>query len=115
MFTNFRESVSDIGEDAKDYFEATVDYYKLSAFKVLTKSISVALKVLIVGLFLSIFIILGSVALAIALGNLLDSMVYGFLIVAGVYLILSALLIFFKSKALQAGIIKLFSKIYFSK
>src|SRR5690606_35930996 len=91
MFGKLKENIQDIREVMKGLLESNIAYYKLWLFKVMTKSFSALLKVLLIGVFLVVALTFFSVAAAIAVGEALDSMAYGFLIVGGFYFLLCAI------------------------
>lgn len=109
-----QDNIEDIQENAKGYIESSIAYYKLWGFKVAMKSTTLALKFILIAICLMIVLLFVSVAGALAIGNLLDSYVYGFLIVAGVYLILAALLFMVKDKIVEGPILEKFSDIFFN-
>src|SRR5690606_13348338 len=92
MFGKLKENIQDIREDIKGLLESNIAYYKLWLFKVITKSFSALLKVLMVGIFLVVALAFFSVAAAIAIGEALNSTAYGFLIVGGFYFLLSVII-----------------------
>ena len=55
-----------------------------------------------------------SIAGALAIGKVLDSTVFGFLIVSGIYLILALLLFLVKDKMVEGPILEKFSEIFFN-
>ena len=93
---NVRENLEDIQENTQAYIESSLAYYKLWGFKVAMKSTTLALKFFLIAICLMIGLLFISVAGALAIGKLLDSYTLGFLIVAGIYLILAFLLFLIK-------------------
>ena len=55
-----------------------------------------------------------SVAAALAIGQVMDSYIMGFLIVAGVYFVLALLLFLIKDKIVEGPILEKFSEIFFN-
>lgn len=113
-FENLKDNLNEIQEESKAYIDNNIAYFKLWGFKVIMKSTTVALKFVLLTLCVSLFIIFASVALALTIGKLLDSYIYGFLIVSGIYLILAILLSFVKPKIVEGKILKRFSEIFFN-
>ena len=109
-----KENVEDIQENAKAYIESSVAYYKLWGFKVAMKSTTLMLKFFLIAFCLMIVLLFISVAGAMAIGNLLHSYPFGFLIVAGVYLVLALLLFLIKDKIVEGPILEKFSEIFFN-
>jgi len=72
------------------------------------------LKFFLIAICLMIVLLFISVAGAIAIGNLLDSNALGFLIVAGIYLIIALLLFLVKDKIVEGPILEKFSEIFFN-
>ncbi len=109
-----KENVEDIQENTKAYLESTISYYKLWGFKVAMKSTTLAFKFFLIAICLLIVMLFVSVAGALAIGKLLDSYVFGFLIVAGIYLVLAFLFFLVKDKIIEGPILEKFSEIFFN-
>ena len=112
---NVRENLEDIQENMQAYIESSLAYYKLWGFKVAMKSTTLALKFFLIAICLMIGLLFISVAGALAIGKLLDSYTLGFLIVAGIYLILAFLLFLIKDKIVEGPILEKFSEIFFNE
>lgn len=110
-----KDNIEDIQENAKAYAESTIAYYKLWGFKVAMKSTTLILKFTLIGICLMIVLLFVSVAGALALGEAFGSNVYGFLSVAGIYLILVFLLFLVKDKIVEGPILEKFSEIFFNE
>ena len=110
-----KENVEDIQENAKAYLESSIAYYKLWGFKVAMKSTTLALKFFLIAFCLFVVLLFGSVAGALALGNSLGNYPLGFLIVAGIYLVLALLLFLVKDKIVEGPILEKFSEIFFNE
>lgn len=113
-FENLKDNLNEIQEESKAYIDSNIAYFKLWGFKVIMQSTTVVLKFVLLTLCVSLFIVFASVALALTIGKFLDSYVYGFLIVAGIYLALAILLSFVKPKIVEGKILKRFSEIFFN-
>ncbi len=113
-FDELKENVEDIQENAKAYLESSISYYKLWGFKVAMKSTTMILKFFLISICLMIFLLFISIAGAIALGQMTDSYPIGFLIVAGIYLVLALLLFLVKDKIVEGPILEKFSEIFFN-
>ncbi len=113
-FEELKENTEAIQENAKAYFESNIAYYKLWGFKVAMKSTTLMLKFLLISICLSIVLLFVSIAGALAIGSMLDSLPYGFLIVAGIYLVLALLLFLIKDKIVEGPILEKFSEIFFN-
>lgn len=105
-FDELKENTQQIQEEAKAYLESTIQYYKLWGFKIMMKSTKMIVKVFLLSFFLMMFLIFGSISAALAIGEALESMWLGFLLVAGVYFILILLLLFVRSKLIERQILR---------
>ena len=115
MLEDLKDNVEDIQENAKAYIESNIAYYKLWGFKVAMKSTTLILKFFLIAICMMIVLLFMSVAAALAIGNLMESYVLGFLIVAGVYFILALLLFMIKDKIVEGPILEKFSEIFFNE
>jgi hypothetical protein len=88
-------------ERAEDYGKTSLELIKLKAVDKLSDGASSAASKVAGGFFLLMFFILASIALSLWLGDVLGKSWYGFLIVAGFYGILGALLIVVKHNWLK--------------
>lgn len=113
-FENFKEQTENLQEQAHAYIESTVAYYKLWSFKVAMKSSTVLLKFVLILLGVSMVLIFGSFAAAFAIGQSLGNYALGFLIVAGIYALLTGLLFLIKDKIVEGRIMERFSEIFFN-
>lgn len=114
MFGKIKENLQDMHEETKDLIESNIAYYKLWSFKLLTKSASMLVKLLLVSIAFVMVMVFFSTAGALAIGYALDNFVYGFLIVGGVYLILGIVVFNLKNK-IEKPILKRFSEIFFNE
>ncbi|MGL2965431.1 competence protein [Flavobacterium sp. XGLA_31] len=110
-----KDNLEDIQENAQAYVETSLAYYKLWGFKVAMKSTTLALKFLLIALCLTIVLLFVSVAGALALGDVLGSYPLGFLLVAGIFLVLALLLFLVKDKIVEGPILEKFSEIFFNE
>lgn len=113
-FDELKENTQQIQEEAKAYLESTIEYYKLWGFKIIMKSTKMVVKVLLLSFFLMMFLIFGSVSAALAIGEAMESYWLGFLIVAGIYLLLILLLLFVRSKIIERQILRRCSTFLFN-
>jgi len=100
------DKATDIGEE---YIDASREYYKLKIFKEFTASLSLVVKILIFGLLILFIAAFLLIAAAIWIGNILDNLAAGYLIVAGIIFLL-ALLVFSIRQKIDDKIIQSFSK-----
>ncbi len=113
-FQDIKEDLEQIQEESKAYINSSLAYYKLWGFKVAMKSTTMVLKFLLVILFASLFVLFASIALALVIGKALDNYIYGFLIVAGFYLLLTILVSLIKPQIVEGKILRKFSDIFFN-
>lgn len=91
------DKATDIGEA---YFKASHQYLKLKAFQQLTLSVSMVAKLTAISLFVFLGLIFCAVAAAMAIGNALDNLLLGYLIV-GLLFLLIGLVIYLKKSLYQ--------------
>lgn len=113
-FEELKESTLKVQEETKAYVESTVQYYKLWGFQFIMKSTKTIVKLILIGFFLLIAFFFGSIAAAMAIGDALDNMALGFLIIAGGYFLLVLLILFFRLKFVEKYILRTFSKLFFN-
>lgn len=113
-FEELKESTNKIQEETKAYVESTVQYYKLWGFRFIMKSTRTIVKLMMIGFFLLIVFLFGSIAAAMAIGEALDNMALGFLIIAGGYFILVLLIILVRLKFVEKYLLRTFSKLFFN-
>ncbi len=113
-FEEIKENVNQIQEETKAYLDSSAAYYKLWGFKVAMKSASTIIKFSLVAICLSMVLLFGSIAGAIALGYALGNFAYGFLIVSGIYLLITFALFLLKDKIVEGPVMAKLSEIFFN-
>ena len=113
-FEELKENTQAVQENTKAYIESSIAYYKLWGFKVAMKSTTLMIKFFLISICLMIVLLFVSLAGALAIGNSLHSYPFGFLIVAGIYLVLVFLLFLVKDKIVEGPILEKFSEIFFN-
>ena len=113
-FEELKEQTEDIQKQAQSYIENSVAYYKLWGFKVAMKSTTMMLKFALIAMSLTMVLLFCSIAGAFAIGNALGNYALGFLIIAGVYLVVTGLLFLVKDKIVEGPILEKFSEIFFN-
>ncbi len=97
--------IDELGSHVKEYMNNRIDSVKLSAAekgsKLMANMITIALSILVFGLFV-LFI---SFALAFALAKATGELYWGFLIVSGLYLFLGTFVFLFREKLLRLPIL----------
>ncbi|GLB52923.1 hypothetical protein NBRC110019_19630 [Neptunitalea chrysea] len=114
MFDDIKDNVNGVNENTQKYVKASISYYKLKVFKLLTLSITSLSKILITGFILVIGIIFISFAISIGIGDLLDNLALGFLIV-GVFYIVVAFIFLYNNKFMERKILEKFSTSFFDE
>ncbi|MCV9929682.1 competence protein [Flavobacterium sp. LS1R49] len=113
-FEELKEHTENIQDQAKAYVDSHLAYYKLWGFKVAMKSTTVIFKFILLSLCFCMVMLFGSFAAAFAISNALGSYTFGFLIVAGLYLIATILIFFIRDKIVEGPILGKFSHIFFN-
>ena len=110
------ESVNSTSKSAtkisKKYVKASYDYAYLKAFYLTTLSISNIVKIVLIGGVFTMGFVFLLVALAIYLGDILNSTILGLGAVAGITFLLAFITFLFK-KQIDKQIIKVFNKKFF--
>lgn len=114
-FQHLKENAEDIQDNLKNLIDSNVAYYKLWLFKVLMKSTTLLLKVVLMVVLFTLFLLFASVALALYLGELLHSNVLGFLSVGGIYIVLLLIVFFMKDEIVEGRVLEKFSKVFFNE
>ncbi len=114
MIDELKDNVNEVNENTQKYVNASIAYYKLKAFKLLTLSITSLSKLLVTGFILVIGIIFISFAVSKGIGSLLDNEFLGFLIV-GVFYIIVALIFHYNKKFMERKILEEFSANFFDE
>ncbi|MGO1751025.1 MAG: phage holin family protein [Psychroflexus sp.] len=98
MKVNIGHHFSELSEDTKLYIQKLIEYYKLDAFKKLSKSLSTSMHLFIVGGIILLLLLFLSIGLAFLIGKELDSVSNGFFIVGGAYLVFLIISLLFGQK-----------------
>jgi len=114
-FQHLKENAEEIQDKLKNVMDSNVAYYKLWLFKVLMKSTTMLLKVALLLLLFTLFLLFASLALALYLGEIMNSNVLGFLSVGGIYIILMVIVYFIKDKIVEGNVLEKFSKVFFKE
>ncbi|MEZ4803409.1 MAG: phage holin family protein [Gelidibacter sp.] len=113
---NIFESINNTSDKAVDigekYINDTQEYYRLKIFQQLTVSISLVAKVLVIGGLLFIGLIFLAVAAALAIGDWLDNVALGYVIVSGAFLVICAIVYYSRSFINHKVITKLSPKFF---
>ena len=88
MAKKVNDHIDDLSDDSKSYIKSLLEYYKLDALKKSTKAIATLLSLAIKGSLLLLLFMFVSIGLSFFIGNLINSVAYGFMIMGAFYLIL---------------------------
>ncbi len=110
-FKLLTENLSESGRKLQDYIENSAEYYKLRLFKHAMKLSTSLINMLALGGIFMLFLMFFSFGIAMWLGGILDSMLLGFFIVGGFYLIVFLLILFFGKKQIDKAILSKFSEL----
>jgi len=113
-FEEIKKNLSEVDDEVRSYVENSLAFYKLKSFKIFMKGVTTFSKILLLALIILPTIIILSIAAAFGLGDLLDNTFYGFLIVAGVFIII-VFIVFLLRNRLDKPLLKQFSKYYFDE
>ncbi|PQJ77449.1 hypothetical protein [Polaribacter glomeratus] len=112
IFENFKDS-ADKGTDAsKQFVSKTFEHTKLKAFQLTALTLSVIVKLFIIGSLAILGFIFLAFSSAIAIGEYLENIAFGYLIVGLVFLTISILIYLFR-KYFDRKVITSLSKIFF--
>jgi hypothetical protein len=112
IFDNLKGSADKGTDVGKQFISKTLEHTKLKAFQVTALSLSMIVKLFIIGSLAVLGFVFLSFFTAIALGDYLNNVALGYLIVGLFFLILSLLFYFFR-KFFDKKVIKMVSKIFF--
>lgn len=86
------ECIADLVKEVKQWLQLKGDYYKISLIGKVVRLLKALIVCFIIFMVIILMLIYLSFAAAYAIGGALDSMVYGFLIVAAIYFLLIIIL-----------------------
>lgn len=111
-FTTTKAALEENTKLAKEYGENELEFYKMKTLY-LASSLGYSIsKKLLTGMFVMVFLLFSSVALALMLGEWVNNLPLGFLLVGTLYLALSALVYVFRKK-IEVYIVTQFSKHFY--
>ena len=113
-FENVKSNFSEIKDNTEKYLSTNVAYIRLWGFKVTAKAASAFLTLILVTLFATISLLFISISAAYAIGDKIDSISLGFLIIGGVYLVITLIAFFFRKSLVEQPVLKKLSEIFFN-
>ena len=109
---SLEHDIEQIGDEIKHAAQKYYEYGKLKLFYELTKNTADVVKFASIGALLLLGIVFASVAGAVGIGMSMGSIPYGFLLIAGLY-VLFAIITYMLRKQIENFIVKRFSKSFF--
>lgn len=109
-----KNDLKGISSEIAAYIKTEVDIFKLQVLEAVSGMLASAFNMIVVLVLATLFVVLISITAALAIGQWLDSYVYGFLIVSGVYMLLAVMCVFLRDtlviKPMQNAIIKMIAE-----
>jgi hypothetical protein len=103
---NLTDNLREFTTAVEDYIESSISYHKLDLFKKVMKGMVAGSYQIILGFFLLIALLFLNIALSLFLGELLDSIALGYLIVGGFYLLVTIICSFFLKGTLEKILVR---------
>ena len=89
--SHIADNVSEVIDASRKYIDANIDLFKLTLLERLSKVVSLIISSILVLIGASLFVLFIFLAAAIFIGHLLHSLELGFLILSGLFLLLTAI------------------------
>lgn len=112
---NIKEPIEEIIDDIKDYIDTSSDLYKMKATEKAAEIVSSAIINLTLAFLAGFVLLFASLTLAFMLSDFLNNSYMGFLIVSGIYALITLLIYVTKDKWLKHRIIDNFIKAIYSR
>ncbi len=112
---NISEKINTLTTDIRSYIDSSAEYYKLDIFGKLMKGAVSLVNLLVIGSIFLFFLLFISVAVAINIGEFMDSLSSGYYIVGGFYFIVLILLVIFGKPFIAKLVLSKYSKIFFNE
>jgi hypothetical protein len=109
------EDINNIRNDIQEYIEVRLGLIRLHTAENLSKILSSAVNIAVIGYMLFFILLFISFAAGYFLGSRFDSTELGFLCVAGFYLVILLLFLVFRKQIIERPIIKAIVKLLFPK
>ncbi|CAM3601374.1 hypothetical protein FLGE108171_05300 [Flavobacterium gelidilacus] len=98
---NIATNMEQLYQKAKDYTEISIELFRLNAIDKTADLVSSLLSRFILAMFVTMFTLFVNIALSLYIGKLLEETYLGFLIVSGIYLVLSIVILLYSDKLLK--------------
>ncbi|MDN3620791.1 hypothetical protein QWY81_15100 [Polaribacter undariae] len=112
IFDNIKNSADKGTEASKEYVSKTIEYSKLKAFQVTALTLSMIVKLFVIGSLSVLGFIFLAISSAIALGELLENSALGYLFV-GLFFFVISIVIYLSRKSFEKKVISKVSKIFY--
>lgn len=112
---NLTNHIDELSDNIQSYINSTLEYYKLDAFKKVTRGSSIIVRLLIIGSVFLLFLGFISVGFSILIGESIGHLSYGFFIVGGAYFLIFILLLLYGKNLFNKLILEKASKIVFNE
>jgi hypothetical protein len=109
------DDIDKLRKDILDFLEVKLDLIRLHTAESLSRILSNAATLAITGYLLFLIIIFVSFAAGFFIGSLLHSNELGFLCIAGFYLLILLLFLWFKKQIVEKPVIKAMVRLFFPK
>ena len=113
MDTHFTKTAEDFAQAASEYIDLKIDDLKLRTAKGLSITLNRILLAILFLSLISIILMASAFGFVLLLGDVIGSYVAGAFIVAGVFLLLTAVLFFLRNKLFQNGFVRMFIRLFF--
>jgi hypothetical protein len=109
------DDIDKIRKDVQEYLEIKLDLIRLHTAENISKIVSRALSLAILGYLLFFILLFLSFAAAYFFASLLNSNELGFLCVAGFYVVVLAIILVLRKRIIERPVIKAIVKLFFTK
>lgn len=109
-FFKVGQHIEELNTGIRNFIKAKLDYYELRAFKEGMRASTRIVKLFVYGSVLFMFLTFLSIGVSIIIGRALEDYALGFLIVAGFYLVVLALVLSFGHYIISRILVRIVSK-----
>jgi hypothetical protein len=109
------EDINSTKKDIQEYLEIKLDLIRLHMAENISRMMSSAINLTIIGYLLFFILFFLSFAAGYYLGSVFNSVELGFLCVAGFYIIILLIFLIFRKKIIEKTVIKAIVKLFFPK
>ncbi len=113
-FEKLTNSINDLNDNVRDLAKSSADYYKLDLYKKIIKGVISLVNMMLLGFICLIALFFISIAVALALSNVIGEPSSGFYIVGAFYLLIFAFIWFFGKKPIEKIILIKSSRTFFN-